>query len=701
MPAILDVAIGTFFVFMLFSIVVTALNELVLTFFDKRADFLRLGLGELLGDPQKKAVKGYLGKTLAYGATDLRWVVTWIAGLPLVVAFFSGAPWWFMVLAAILLVGGTITGYQRYGKGGTGSGTAPAAAPGTAPATGTGAGTDIATANTLANTPGSGTGTATGTPTAAGTGTGTATDTATASGTGAGQANQITVESIFHHPLIFSLSKGESDPSYIAAGAFSKAMLDILVPAVSTDGKEALNLSALTMADLRTAILNVKNVKLQRSLAALLRSAEGDVDKFKVALEDWFNHSMDRVTGWYKRHAQTWLVILGFILAVICNVDALRIIRTLSTNPNLAKAVTAQAESYTKANGPPATQAEIKQARIEKDAKIKAAEAKVAAVKQAMAPENLLKAQQELAAAQAAAKGDATNTEPAKGDPAKADPVKLAQEKLDQVKQAMDPKNLEAAVKELEAAENWDGVMADFNKNLEDLRKTGIPMGWDNDMREEFGWSKLDPNLLNWRWSVVFPALCGWALTALAASLGAPFWFDLLQRVMNLRANGRAPEEKALGTKKDDDKDKDKTKDEKSAEAVGLAAGAAAGVAAAATVIKQNAEPPPPPALVVITAPAAAPVPPADIKLERADDTSIKATWQPTGADVSYKPFWRMQGATSADGTALPFTALDAVKTPAATITPVPATGVLEFYVITSSDAGDSPPSATAQITLG
>ncbi len=48
MPSILDVAIGTIFVFLLFSIVVTALNELVLTAFDKRADFLRLGLGELL-----------------------------------------------------------------------------------------------------------------------------------------------------------------------------------------------------------------------------------------------------------------------------------------------------------------------------------------------------------------------------------------------------------------------------------------------------------------------------------------------------------------------------------------------------------------------------------------------------------------------------------------------------------------------------
>jgi hypothetical protein len=33
----------------------------------------------------------------------------------------------------------------------------------------------------------------------------------------------------------------------------------------------------------------------------------------------------------------------------------------------------------------------------------------------------------------------------------------------------------------------------------------------------------------------------GWVLTALAVTLGAPFWFDLLNRLVNLRSSGRRP----------------------------------------------------------------------------------------------------------------------------------------------------------------
>jgi len=33
--------------------------------------------------------------------------------------------------------------------------------------------------------------------------------------------------------------------------------------------------------------------------------------------------------------------------------------------------------------------------------------------------------------------------------------------------------------------------------------------------------------------------LAGWALTILAISLGAPFWFDLLGRFSRLRASGK------------------------------------------------------------------------------------------------------------------------------------------------------------------
>jgi hypothetical protein len=35
--------------------------------------------------------------------------------------------------------------------------------------------------------------------------------------------------------------------------------------------------------------------------------------------------------------------------------------------------------------------------------------------------------------------------------------------------------------------------------------------------------------------------LAGWLLTALAAALGAPFWFDLIGRVVNLRGAGAKP----------------------------------------------------------------------------------------------------------------------------------------------------------------
>jgi hypothetical protein len=36
-------------------------------------------------------------------------------------------------------------------------------------------------------------------------------------------------------------------------------------------------------------------------------------------------------------------------------------------------------------------------------------------------------------------------------------------------------------------------------------------------------------------------ALVGWALIALAVSQGAPFWFDLLNKLVNLRSTGQRP----------------------------------------------------------------------------------------------------------------------------------------------------------------
>jgi hypothetical protein len=44
----------------------------------------------------------------------------------------------------------------------------------------------------------------------------------------------------------------------------------------------------------------------------------------------------------------------------------------------------------------------------------------------------------------------------------------------------------------------------------------------------------------------------GWLLTVLALSLGAPFWFDLLNKFMNVRFAGKSPDEASKKPEKQD-----------------------------------------------------------------------------------------------------------------------------------------------------
>jgi hypothetical protein len=48
----------------------------------------------------------------------------------------------------------------------------------------------------------------------------------------------------------------------------------------------------------------------------------------------------------------------------------------------------------------------------------------------------------------------------------------------------------------------------------------------------------------SWLWAIAPVHLLGWLLTAVAVSLGAPFWFDTLNKFMNIRAAGTSPNEK-------------------------------------------------------------------------------------------------------------------------------------------------------------
>jgi hypothetical protein len=59
------------------------------------------------------------------------------------------------------------------------------------------------------------------------------------------------------------------------------------------------------------------------------------------------------------------------------------------------------------------------------------------------------------------------------------------------------------------------------------------------------GWTAFPP-LFNQAFAL---QVVGWLLTASTALFGAPFWFDLLQRTMQLRGTGSKPDEKAVPAK--------------------------------------------------------------------------------------------------------------------------------------------------------
>jgi hypothetical protein len=90
-------------------------------------------------------------------------------------------------------------------------------------------------------------------------------------------------------------------------------------------------------------------------------------------------------------------------------------------------------------------------------------------------------------------------------------------------------------------------------KKAEAINKQGLPdnQTYDsakaelNSLGLPIGWSQLNSNTdANSLVGIFFGGIIGWLLTALAASLGAPFWFDTLNKVMVIRSTVK-PHEKS------------------------------------------------------------------------------------------------------------------------------------------------------------
>jgi hypothetical protein len=129
-------------------------------------------------------------------------------------------------------------------------------------------------------------------------------------------------------------------PSYLPSGVFADSLLNLLRSGGLRKGEVGRD-------DAMAALIeDVQRPELRTTLQALHDSALDTGIPFRLRLQQWFDDTMERASGWYKRLAHMVLFLVGFIMAVWLNVDALHIAGVLSVNGDLRKTIATKAADF-------------------------------------------------------------------------------------------------------------------------------------------------------------------------------------------------------------------------------------------------------------------------------------------------------------------------------------------------------------------
>jgi hypothetical protein len=275
------------------------------------------------------------------------------------------------------------------------------------------------------------------------------------------------VQQLYKHPLVNGPFKGEYKsslnkkwwhniisrtnlPSYIPARNFALALMDAVLPGqantpsgaagatVSSPVPPAGALTPNPLKPLRDAISNMGDTKVKQALMTLVDAAGNDVSRARENIEAWYNSSMERVTGWYKRRAQVIILFLGLLVVIAINADTIAITTSLSRDKAVRDSLVAAAQDYVK---------------------------------------------------------DQSDTDKA----------------TDRIKQYTDK-----------------------------IRDLGLPLGWNKGNPLSIPDKKKPDESTSWPMKVI-----GWLITTVAISLGAPFWFDLLNKFIGVRSSIKPKERSA------------------------------------------------------------------------------------------------------------------------------------------------------------
>ena len=143
-----------------------------------------------------------------------------------------------------------------------------------------------------------------------------------------------------------------------------KSEIDMTVALAEQKSKEALQLkNSATEAktgnqsldELKEGLvmLTAINPDLKQAIGGLIdgiehkaSDAENEIALARKSVEQWFDSSMDRISGWYKRETQKSALIIGLVLALVFNVDSIQLTTQLWEQPILRQALSEQAATF-------------------------------------------------------------------------------------------------------------------------------------------------------------------------------------------------------------------------------------------------------------------------------------------------------------------------------------------------------------------
>lgn len=248
-------------------------------------------------------------------------------------------------------------------------------------------------------------------------------------------------------------------PSYIPAKNFAMFLMDQM-----RNGNLPLDMKQVEVILTTNTSGSLLEGEVKKMLLSLFERSEGSLQKFQTQIEQYFDASMDRAAGVYKKNIHKWMLLISLVVALITNADTLHITQVLwddkkqlsTMADNMGKAVSANQNGDFKFT---------------------------------------------------AQKGDSLETI-------------FAIHQVDTIL--------------VDTTSSIPKVIHKSTEAISYLQSEGIPLGWT---KKEF--------MLHhgfWSWGLMFiEKLIGLSITTMALSLGAPFWFDLLNKFVNLRAAGKKP----------------------------------------------------------------------------------------------------------------------------------------------------------------